>query len=108
MRQNLVPLIDWNTRREGIFFASEADVLNLAVFGQTAAEWRLSNPNLTGNQRDHASYEQLIVLANLEAINSELLRDGLRQDERAEKLHEIAVSQMQILDRLPTLRGLPG
>ncbi len=108
VRTNLVPLIDWHSRRESFYFASEADVLNVAVFGMTAQQWKLANPEAKGNMRDHASPEQLIILANLEAINAELLREGLSQDERAAKLNEIAVYQMQILTNLPTLKGLPG
>ena len=108
VRQNLVPLINWHTKNEGIYFASEADVLNMAVFGMTAGEWRLSNPEAQGNLRDNATHEQLIILANLEAINAELIRDGRRQDERIIKLNEIAVYQMQILNNLPTLKNLPN
>lgn len=108
VRQNLVPLVNWNTKKEGIYFASEADVLNIAVFGMTASEWRLSNPETQGNLRDNATHEQLIILANLEAINAELIRDGMKQDERVLKLNEIAVYQMQILNNLPTLKNLPN
>lgn len=90
-----------------MYFASEADVLNLSVFTMTAAEWRLANPTLKGNIRDYASHEQLIVLANIEAINAELIRDGIKQAERVIKLNEIAVHQMQILTNLPTMRQLP-
>ncbi|MEK7255587.1 MAG: KilA-N domain-containing protein [Bacteroidota bacterium] len=107
VRTNLVPLIDWHSRREKFYFASEADVLNVAVFGVTAQQWRLANPDAKGNMRDHASPEQLIILANLEAINAELIREGLSQDERAAKLNEIAIYQMQILTNLPTLKQLP-
>lgn len=108
VRSNLVPLIDWHSRREGFYFASEADTLNVAVFGMTAAQWRQSDPQAKGNLRDNASPEQLIILANLEAINSELIRDGMAQDERAAKLNEIAAYQMQILTNLPTLKNLPS
>ena len=107
VRQNIVPIINWNTKLEGYYFSSEADVLNLAVFGMTAAEWRLANPELKGNQRDYASHQQLIILANLEAINAELIRDGLSQKERASKLNQIAVYQMDILENLPTLKQIP-
>ncbi len=107
VRQNLVPHLKWNTGTEGFYFASEADVLNVAVFGMTAAQFRQAQPEIRGNLRDNASHEQLIVLANLEAINSELIRDGLSQDERAMKLNEIAIYQMQILSTLPALRQLP-
>ena len=107
VRQNQVPVIDWNTRREAIYHASEADLLNLAVFGVTAAQWRVDFPKTKGNIRDHASPEQLVVLANLQAINAELLRDKIDKHERIRKLHEIAVYQLQILTSLPTLRQLP-
>lgn len=106
VRQNIVPVLEWHTRKEGIYYASEADVLNIAVFGMTAAEWRLSNPEVNGNIRDHASHEQLIILSNVEAINAAMIRDGLRQDERAMKLNEIAVYQMQILYRIPSIKKL--
>jgi hypothetical protein len=108
VRSNLVPLIEWNSQKEGFYFANEADVLNLAVFGKTAQQWKLTNPLQKGNMRDHATPEQLIILANLEAINAELLREGLGQHERAAKLNEIAIYQMQILSNLPTLKQLPN
>ncbi|PHN02339.1 KilA-N domain-containing protein [Flavilitoribacter nigricans] len=82
-----------------IHYASEADLLNLALFGQTAREWRRANPDAKGNMRDHASPEQLVVLANLEAINAELIREGLSQSERLQRLNEIAIYQMQIIVR---------
>lgn len=107
VRKNIIPLIDWHSKKEGLYYASEADVLNMAVFGITAAEWRLQYPELEGNMRDYASYEQLIILSNIEVINAEMIRDGLRQEERAQKLNEIAVYQMQILNNIPTLKKLP-
>lgn len=82
-----------------IHYASEADLLNLALFGLTAREWRRNNPDAKGNMRDHASPEQLVVLANLEAINAELIREGLDQAERLQRLNEIAIYQMQIIVR---------
>lgn len=91
-----------------IHYASEADLLNLALFGQTAREWRQQNAKAKGNMRDHASPEQLVVLANLEAINAELIREGLSQPERLQRLNEIAIYQMQIIVR-PGSRDLdPG
>ncbi len=107
VRSNLVPIIDWNTRKEGFFFASEADVLNVAVFGMTAGQWRQAYPSLKGNMRDHASHEQLVVLANLEAMNAEMIREGLSQDERARKLNEIAIYQMRVLGNLSVMAQLP-
>ena len=107
IRHNIVPIINWNTRKEGFYFASEADVLNLAVFTMTASEWRLANPTLKGNIRDYASHEQLIVLANIESMNAELIREGVKQADRVVRLNEIAVHQMKILTNLPTLKKLP-
>jgi KilA-N domain len=107
VRHNIVPVIDWYTKREGIYYASEADVLNIAVFGVTAAEWRQLNPDFQGNMRDYATQEQLIILSNIEIINAAMIRDGLRQDERAMKLNEIAIYQMQVLNRIPTIQQLP-
>lgn len=78
-------------------YASEADVLNVALFGMTAKEWRDRYPDLTGNIRDHAPLEQLVVLSNLESINALLIRQELSQFERITKLNETAISQMRSL-----------
>jgi KilA-N domain len=78
-------------------YASEADLLNVALFGLTAKQWREANPNLDGNMRDHAAIEQLLVLANLEGMNAELIHMGLSQGERLKRLNEIAIRQMQTL-----------
>jgi len=90
----------------GMTYASEADVLNVALFGQTAKMWRDTNPDLQGNMRDHATVEQLLVLANMEGINAELIRMGLSQSERVGRLNEIAISQMKLLIGNSALRGL--
>lgn len=78
-------------------YASEADLLNVALFGKTAAEWRKENPGKQGNLRDEATLEQLVVLTNLESINAVLIRQALSQQERLSKLNEIAISQMKSL-----------
>ena len=78
-------------------YASEADVLNMALFGMTAKEWREQNPELQGNMRDNAEINQLICLSNLENINSVLIEDGIPQNKRLEKLNQIAIQQMTIL-----------
>lgn len=80
-----------------ITYANEADLLNMALFGLTAAEWRCANPNEKGNVRDHASVEQLLVLANIEGMNAELIHMGLSQGERLKRLNEIAIRQMRVL-----------
>lgn len=78
-------------------YASEADLLNVALFGQTAKQWRDANPGAEGNIRDHAPLEQLVVLTNLESLNSVLIRQGLPQPERLATLNEIAITQMRTL-----------
>jgi hypothetical protein len=78
-------------------YSNEADLLNVALFGITAKTWRDKNPDLQGNVRDHASLEQLVVLSNLESINALLIRDGLEQKERIQKLNSTAIIQMKSL-----------
>jgi hypothetical protein len=91
-----------------LVYASEADLLNVALFGITAQQWRDANPALEGNLRDYASLEQLVVLSNLESLNSVLLRQGLSQHERLNKLNEIAISQMRTLLADSGLKKLKG
>jgi hypothetical protein len=80
-----------------VAYASEADLLNVALFGQTAKQWREANPALDGNMREHASLEQLLVLANLEGLNAEFIHMALPQRERLQRLNAIAIRQMQTL-----------
>ena len=80
-------------------YAEEADVLNMALFGITAKEWKSKNSNLDGNMRDYASINELICLANLENLNSVLINEGISQAIRLERLNKIAISQMQILSQ---------
>lgn len=80
-----------------LVFASEADLLNVALFGMTAKQWRDANPNQEGNIRDHASINQLICLSNMESMNSVLIESGISQQERLLKLNEMAIRQMEIL-----------
>jgi len=80
-----------------LVYANEADLLNVALFGQTAKQWRDAHPDAEGNIRDHAPLEQLVVLTNLESLNAVLIRQGLPQPERLQKLNEIAISQMRTL-----------
>ncbi len=89
-----------------VTYASEADVLNVALFGQTAKAWRDANPELEGNMRDNATIEQLLVLANMEGINAELIRMGLSQGEQIERLNEIAILQMKALVKSSAPRKL--
>lgn len=108
VRAHLVPMIDWNTRRESIYQASEADLLNLALFGMTAREWQSANPDLKGNLRDHASAEQLLVLANLESLNAKLLEWNLPKDQRLEILNQTAREQVELLTQNKSVRLLSG
>lgn len=78
-------------------YASEADLLNIALFGETAKQWRDANPELDGNMRDHASIEQLLVLANLESMNAELIHLHLAQGERLVRLNDMAIRQLNSL-----------
>ena len=81
----------------GVIYASEADVLNVALFGQTARQWKDANPDLSGNMRDHATIEQLLVMTNLEGINAELIRMGLPQSDRLKPLNAAAITQLKTL-----------
>jgi hypothetical protein len=89
-----------------ITYASEADVLNVALFGQTARQWRDANPKLDGNMRDHATIEQLLVLANIEGMNAEFIHMALPQGDRLKRLNQIAIRQMQTLTTAIALRQL--
>jgi hypothetical protein len=83
--------------QQQIIYANEADVLNVAMFGQTAQQWRKENPGKEGNIRDYSAVEQLLVLANLESMNAEFIRMQLPQDERLSKLNTIAIQQLKSL-----------
>ena len=95
-KKNLIPS-HIKSKVKGAYYASEADLLNMAMFGMTAKEWRNINPKMKGNLRDNATHEQLLVLANLETHNAEFIKDGLSQEERLERLNEIAIYQMRLL-----------
>ena len=97
IKNNLVPK-ELTKNQINFVYAEEADVLNMALFGMTAKEWRTKNPNLDGNIRDYATMNELICLANLENLNSVFINEGLKQSERLEKLNKIAISQMKILN----------
>ena len=86
------------SQQTSIIYASEADVLNVALFGMTAKQWRENNPDLKGNIRDYASINELICLSNMENINAVLIEDKVSQKERLIKLNKIAIHQMMILE----------
>ena len=97
IKNNLIPK-ELSKNQINFVYAEEADVLNMALFGMIAKEWRTNNPDLDGNIRDYATMNELICLANLENLNSVFIKEGLKQSERLEKLNKIAISQMQILN----------
>ena len=80
--------------------ANEADVLNMALFGMTAKQWRDGHPDIKGNMRDYATINELICLSNLENINAIMINDNVMQAERISKLNQIAIQQMQILENI--------
>jgi len=89
-----------------VIYANEADVLNMALFGMTAKEWRGKNPKKDGNIRDYANVRQLIVLANLESFNAEFIKKGLSQSKRLETLNNIAITQIRSLIGNPSVKKL--
>jgi predicted nucleotidyltransferase len=84
-------------KQASIIYANEADVLNVALFGKTAKEWREENPELEGNIRDHAHLNELICLSNLENINALFINEEINQSERLIKLNQIAIKQIKLL-----------
>ena len=87
-------------------YADEADLLNVALFGITARQWRDKNPKAEGNVRDAATLEQLVVLSNMESINAVLIHQGLKQNERLEQLNKVAITQMKSLLAHTTIKKL--
>ena len=96
IKENLIPP-ELSAKQVSMVYASEADVLNMALFGMTAKQWRDSHPELKGNIRDYANDSQLVCLSNLENLNAVFINEGMSQAERLAKLNAIAISQMEIL-----------
>ena len=96
IKENLIPP-ELSAKQISMVYASEADVLNMALFGMTAKQWRDSHPDLKGNIRDYANVSQLVCLSNLENLNAVFINEGMSQAERLTKLNAIAISQMEIL-----------
>lgn len=96
IKENIIPE-NITKEQEQYIYANEADMLNVALFGQTAQQWRAANPGKEGNVRDYSTVEQLLVLANLESMNAEFIRMGLIQGERLRKLNAIAIQQLKSL-----------
>ena len=96
IKENLIPP-ELSARQISLVYANEADVLNMALFGMTAKQWRDSHPDLKGNIRDYANVSQLVCLSNLENLNAVFINEGISQPERLAKLNAIAISQMKVL-----------
>ncbi|MDR1067756.1 MAG: KilA-N domain-containing protein [Clostridiales Family XIII bacterium] len=96
IKEHIIPPVVTKAQAKTIY-ASEADMLNVALFGKTAAEWRSANPAATGNIRDEATLEQLIVLSNMESINALLIEQDLAQSERLVQLNQVAIAQLTSL-----------
>ncbi len=106
IKQNLVP--DKLTKQQiSAVYASEADLLNMALFGLTAKQWREQNPEAKGNMRDYANIHQLVCLANLESLNAHYITEAMPQTYRLEKMNALAISQMTILLKTSVM-ALPG
>lgn len=97
IKENLIPR-ELTPQQTSIVYASEADVLNMALFGKTAKQWRDENPEKKGNIRDYASINELICLSNMENINAVLIQDKIPQNERLVKLNKVAIHQMLVLE----------
>lgn len=96
IKENLIPN-ELTSQQINLIYASEADVLNVALFGMTAKEWRGKNSDKNGNLRDYANVSQLVCLSNLENLNALFINEGLTQDKRLVRLNQIAIQQMKLL-----------
>lgn len=105
IKENLIPK-EITKKQSGFVYANEADLLNVALFGMTAKEWRDNNPDKKGNIRDHATLEQLVILSNLESINALLIHQELSQGERLMQLNKVAINQMKSLLENSSIRKL--
>ena len=105
IKQNLVPP-ELTKDKINMIYASEADVLNMALFGVTAQDWRLANPDAKGNMRDYATINQLICLSNMENLNAVFINENIPQSERLLKLNRIAIQQMKILQNVESKKVL--
>ena len=106
IKKNLVPTL--TERQKRYVYANEADILNVALFGKTAKEWKEENSDLNGNMRDYANILQLVILSNLENINSEFIKQGMTQNERLERLNQIAKSQSEIFQNNNGINKIKG
>ena len=104
IKENLIPKL--TESQKSYAYVSEADILNVALFGMTAKEWKDKNPNVSGNMRDYANILQLVILSNLENVNAELINQGMEQSKRLERLNEIAKKQFQTLQNSKSIEKI--
>ena len=104
IKENIVPKL--TKMQKQFVYANEADVINVALFGMTAKEWRENNPNLEGNIRDYADILHLVVLSNLEVLNANMIKNDIKQSERLKKLNSIASKQLKILSNNKNVIGI--
>ena len=107
IKTNLIPP-ELSKEQIYLIYATEADILNMALFGMTAKQWRDSNPELKGNIRDYANVSQLVCLANLETLNAHFINEGLEQSQRLLKLNQTAIAQMKLLTMDTSIKKLEG
>jgi hypothetical protein len=105
VKERLIPL-EISKKQADLIYADEADVLNVAIFGMTAKEWRMENSDKDGNVRDSASVTQLVCMAGLESLNAEFIRQGLSQKDRLTRLNQIAIIQMKSLSGNSSIKKL--
>lgn len=106
IKENIIPIL---TEKQKLYvYANEEDILNVALFGMTAKEWKDKNPTLDDNMRDYANILQLVILSNLENLNSEMIAQGIEQKTRLERLNEIAKKQYNILQDSKGIKKLEG
>jgi hypothetical protein len=107
IKTNLIPP-ELSKEQIHLIYATEADILNMALFGMTAKKWRDSNPELKGNIRDYANVSQLVCLANLETLNAHFINEGLEQSQRLLKLNHTAIAQMKLLTMDTSIKKIEG
>jgi len=105
IKENLIPA-EITKKQMNVIYATEADVLNMALFGMTASQWRDENPDKTGNIRDYAEISQLVCLSNLENLNAHFIEEGFAQPERLSRLNKIAIHQMKLLTESRSIKKL--
>lgn len=105
IKENLIPQ-DIRKQKQSFVYANEADLLNIALYGKTAQQWRNENPEKKGNIRDYSTVEQLVVLSNMESMNAELINQGVISEDRLIRLNQMAISQMRILINSASIKKL--